>query len=117
MKRVLIDEGVPHGIRTWLKDAEVFSVQWLGWSGIKNGELIQRINDNSFAVVITNDQQWRHQQNMKVWTFGVIVLSTNLWPLIRQADVKDNLAAQLNLAVLTVTEGEIIQFKIGGASA
>jgi hypothetical protein len=33
-RKVLIDEGVPHPMRDWIEDADVFSVQWLGWAGI-----------------------------------------------------------------------------------
>lgn len=39
MKRVLVDEGVPHHVRGWVAGADVFSVQWLGWTGIKTVNL------------------------------------------------------------------------------
>lgn len=115
MKRVLIDEGVPHGIRDVLVDAEVFSVQWLGWGGVKNGELIRRVNDRAFEVIITNDQNWRFQQNQADWDFSVIELSSNSWPVILGAIETGNLSARLNDAVRRVAKGEIIHFDVGGS--
>ena len=114
MRKILIDEGVPHGIRGWIRDAEVFSVQWMGWEGIKNGDLIRRVKDNQFDVVICNDKQWQYQQNTDQWTFGLIVLSTSRWRLIKVASEKGDLITRLNNAVHSVAKGVIIQLSVGG---
>ena len=112
MKRVLIDEGVPHPVRGWIENADVFSVQWLGWAGIKNGELIQRVNEEGFDVVVTSDQQWSYQQNRSQWRFGVVELSTNYLPVILVAAKKGDLKARLNHAVFLALPGEIIALEI-----
>ena len=114
MRKVLIDEGVPHGIRGWIHDADIFSVQWMGWEGIKNGELIKRLNDNQFDVVICNDKQWQYQQNTDRWKFGLIVLSTSRWRLIKAAAEGGNLIVRLNTVVQSIAKGAIIQFEVGG---
>ena len=112
MRQVLIDEGVPHPLRDWIAGAEVFSVQWMGWAGIKNCELIKRINDHLFDVVITSDQQWSYQQNRNKWRFGVIELSTHSLPVLMQAAKNDNFIARLNDAVRSVAVGAIIELVV-----
>ena len=39
--RVLLDENIPHGIRGLLPEHEVFTVAYLNWTGMKNGELLK----------------------------------------------------------------------------
>jgi hypothetical protein len=114
MKKILIDEGVPHGIRDVLTEDDVFSVQWLGWSGIKNGDLIKRVNDGAFDVIITNDQQWPYQQQSDGWEFGVIILSTNSWLVIRSAILTGDFSMRLSAAVKQIQAGEVIHFDVGG---
>jgi hypothetical protein len=40
--RVLLDENVPVDLAAELPGHEVFTVTRLGWSGLKNGELLTR---------------------------------------------------------------------------
>jgi len=45
----------------------------LGWSGIKNGELLDRAA-NQFDALITVDKNLEHQQNLETLPLAVIVL-------------------------------------------
>lgn len=52
-------------------------VQQLGWSGIKNGRLLQLAEENDFSVLITADQRLKYQQNLKGQKLAIIVLPYN----------------------------------------
>jgi len=41
MKKLLLDECIPHGIRKSLLEFDVYTVNFMGWSGVKNGKLLQ----------------------------------------------------------------------------
>ena len=46
----------------------------MGWSGLKNGELIQRIEEAGFDFFITIDASIQYQQRLADKPFGVIIL-------------------------------------------
>ncbi len=46
--KVLFDNGVPWAIRKSLPDHEITSAWRLGWHELKNGELIQRAQEEGF---------------------------------------------------------------------
>jgi len=38
--KVLLDENVPHDLRPFLDRYETFTAAWMGWAGLKNGQLL-----------------------------------------------------------------------------
>lgn len=48
----------------------------MGWAGIKNGELLRRAEEQ-FDVLVTADQQLRHQQNLSGRKLAFVVIPTN----------------------------------------
>ena len=54
MKKVLLDENLPQLLRHHLTNFDVVTVQYQGWAGIQNGELISLI-DGKFDVLLTAD--------------------------------------------------------------
>jgi hypothetical protein len=54
--RVLLDENLDHALRTLLGKHEVLTVTYLGWTGLKNGELLKAAADDGIEVFITGDQ-------------------------------------------------------------
>jgi hypothetical protein len=52
------------------------SVQAQGWSGIRNGDLLQRAGAG-FDLFITSDQNIRYQQNLAGRRIAILELSTN----------------------------------------
>jgi hypothetical protein len=50
--RILLDENVHHGFRKIFADYEVKTVQFMGWSGVKNGKLLQLASEQ-FDILIT----------------------------------------------------------------
>lgn len=72
--RILLDECVPKPLKRELTDYEVRTVVEMGWSGKKNGELLQLMVQESFAVLLTTDQNLRYQQNLPQSGIAVVVL-------------------------------------------
>jgi hypothetical protein len=60
------------------------TVQAKGWSGIRNGDLLQRA-EAEFDLFITSDQNIRYQQNLAGRSIAILELSTNDIGRIRAA--------------------------------
>ncbi|MGI4793809.1 MAG: hypothetical protein ACRYG8_06940 [Janthinobacterium lividum] len=80
--RVILDHSVPNKLRSFLPEHSVETAYERGWAALKNGELLKAIAGEGFQVFVTADQNLRHQQNLSSIPFGIIVLGTNIWPLI-----------------------------------
>lgn len=74
--RILLDECVPWPMHNLLSDHTCSSVQAKGWSGITNGDLLQRA-EGEFDLFITSDQNIRYQQNLTGRRIAILELSTN----------------------------------------
>ena len=74
--KVLLDECVPWPLHRLLSDYECSSAQQCGWSGLKNGELLEKAAHH-FDAFITADQNIRYQQNLTGRTMPIIEVSTN----------------------------------------
>ncbi len=71
--RVLLDENLPIGLAAELSDHFVETVTGLGWSGVKNGELLRRAADR-FDALVTMDSNLKFQQALSGRPFGVVVV-------------------------------------------
>ena len=74
--KILLDESVPHVVQARLSHLEIRTVQDMGWTGTKNGELLRRA-EIEFDVFVTADQRLRYQQNLSGRKLAIIVLPTN----------------------------------------
>ena len=54
-----------------------------GWASTKNGKLLA-LAGQEFDVFLTADQNVRYQQNLKGRQIAILVLSTNLWPVLKR---------------------------------
>ena len=71
--RILRDESLPIELRDELPEHAVRSVREMGWSGLKNGELLGRAA-GQFDVFVTADQNLQYQQNLQILPIAVAVL-------------------------------------------
>jgi predicted nuclease of predicted toxin-antitoxin system len=71
--RILLDENFPADFAKLLVGYEVSTIHSLGWSGIKNGELLRRAH-SVCDVFVTLDRNLEFQQNIKALPFGVVVV-------------------------------------------
>ena len=53
---------------------EVFTVAYLGWSALENGELLSRAASNGFDVVLSQDQGIEYEQNLTKLPLAVLLL-------------------------------------------
>ena len=73
MVKVLLDENLPRKLK-WMIEADAMTVPERGWSGIKNGKLLQ-LASSELDVLLTMDRGIRHQQNLQGVDLCLIILS------------------------------------------
>ena len=61
--KVLLDENIDWRLSRELPDHQVDSVPLIGWSGLKNGDLLAKA-EKQYDALITMDSNMRHQQNL-----------------------------------------------------
>lgn len=105
--KVLLDENLPHRLRHRLGSHEAFTVSYMGWAGLKNGELLQSAEEAGFEVFITGDQTLSYEQNLAGRRIAVLVLST-----IDRDILKSN-ALLIVAALDDVRPGSILQVDCG----
>ena len=81
--KVLLDENLPHRLRSRLAQHEVFTVGYLGWNGLKNGALLAAAEADGFEVFVTGDRNLSYQQNLGSRRIGIVTLSAINWPIVR----------------------------------
>jgi hypothetical protein len=100
--KILLDEMLPPQTRDILKEHQVSSVQDMGWSGLKNGELLKNAGAN-FDVFLTADKNIRYQQNLKRFDVSVVVLPSN------RVEILLALSGSLRAALQGITRGTLVQ--------
>jgi hypothetical protein len=95
--RILFDKNVPVGVRRFLLKHEVHTVVDLKWHPqLENGELLTAAEDADFDVMITADQNIRYQQNLTARRLSLVVLGSNIWPIVQKH--RDTIAAKVDAA-------------------
>jgi hypothetical protein len=72
--RIVLDECVPRRLKVEFPGHVVRTVVELGWSGKRNGELIELIAVAGFNVLVTVDRNIPFQQNVARSGIAVIVM-------------------------------------------
>jgi hypothetical protein len=73
--KLLLDEHLPHGLRGEISGHDVFTVAFMGWSGVENGELLLKAAAEKFDAVITNDRGIEYEQNLATLPVAVVFLN------------------------------------------
>lgn len=82
--RILVDENLPvRFFSELLGKFDTRTVRDLGWSGIKNGELLKRV-EGEFDVFVTADKNIRYQQHLSDRSFAIVEIFTNRLPNLRE---------------------------------
>jgi len=92
--RILLDENFPADFAKLFEGHDISTVHSLGWSGVKNGELL-RLAYGVCDVFVTLDRNLEFQQNVKVLPFGVVVVSS---VSNRMADLRPHIASIIQAA-------------------
>jgi len=72
--RILIDECLNWRLGRALTGHYAVSVQRMGSSGVKNGELLELAEKNRFDAFLTGDRNLVFQQETTQWRISVVVL-------------------------------------------
>jgi predicted nuclease of predicted toxin-antitoxin system len=72
--KLLLDENLPHKLRLHLPGHEVFTSAYMGWAGIRNGDLLSRAATAGFDVMLTLDTGIEYQQNLINLPCSVIII-------------------------------------------
>jgi len=105
--KVLLDENLPHKLRAHLAHHETATVAYLGWGGLKNGELLTAAEDVGFEVFVTGDRALAYQQNLGARKIAIVSLSANNWPIIK------NHVALIASAIDTARPGSFVRVDCG----
>jgi hypothetical protein len=81
--KVLLDEDLPHKLRTAILNHDVSTVAYPGWDGLQNGELLKATDDAGFDVFLTADKKMSKQQNLEKRNLAIVVLSTVEWVIMK----------------------------------
>ena len=103
MRQVLFDEDVPRPLRRDLPGFEIRTAVEMGWSGVKNGELLRRAQE-VFDVFLTADRNLAFQQNISRLRLGVVVLAIGSTKL---DDLRPR-APEIAAALDAVKPGEVL---------
>ena len=80
----MFDKNVPLGARRFLSQHEVLTFVEAGWPiQLENGDLLNEAEAAGFDVMVTSDQIISYQQNLKGRKLALVVLGSNIWPIVR----------------------------------
>lgn len=81
--RILFDKNVPIGVRRFLPDHQVQTFMQTGWPvQLENGQLLAAGEHAGFDVMVTSDQNIRYQQNLTGRKLALVVLGSNIRPIV-----------------------------------
>jgi hypothetical protein len=102
--KVLLDHCVPKRLKSFFQIHEVETAREVGWDGLKNGKLLAQAATR-FEVMLTVDQNIKHQQNLGKLPVAVIVMiarDNRLPTLIPYVP-------EVEKALLTIKAGELVE--------
>src|SRR4051812_29897733 len=79
--RILFDQGTPLPLRRFLVGHQIKTTFRIGWSKLKNGDLISAA-EAEFDLIITTDKNWKYQQRIAGRRIAIVVLPSANWPVL-----------------------------------
>ncbi len=73
--KILLDENIDVSFRHLLNWHDVFTVDFMGWKGIKNGDLLRAAIQNNFDAVLTMDKTIPTEQYLQQFDIILAILS------------------------------------------
>ncbi len=93
--RILFDKNVPVGVRRFLSGHDVRTFVEMH-PQLENGELLKAAEDAQCDIMITSDQNIVHQQNLAGRKLALVVLGSNIWPVV--SDHRSAIVAKVGAA-------------------
>jgi hypothetical protein len=98
---ILLDECTPRVVKKRLPELNIQTVQEMGWSGLKNGDLLA-VAEGQFDVFVTTDKNLRYQQNLQGRKLAVLLLPSNQVPIV------ERLINDIEAKLMTIQAGDFI---------
>lgn len=105
--KILFDQGVPVPLRRHLPAHQVDTAYERGWSELRNGALLDRAEAEGYELMVTTDQNLRHQQDLDGRKLAIVVLLAASWPHLRQY------ADEVCAAIEQVEAGAYVEVEAG----
>lgn len=102
--KVLLDECLPLDFRYDVRGHDTHTVQWAGFKGKKNGELLQAAERAGYEVLLTVDQGIPYQASSASRTLAVIVIRSRTNQL---EDLRPLVGSVLD-ALASISPGQIV---------
>jgi predicted nuclease of predicted toxin-antitoxin system len=104
-RRILLDENLPVRLRHWMPGIQATTVEFMGWKGMRNGQLVHLARAEQFAALVTADR--------------ALALAPRSWAPLACVHVTSNNAARLQTAASrvedackTVLPGQVITVSV-----
>jgi predicted nuclease of predicted toxin-antitoxin system len=72
--RILIDECLDQRLRKYFPQHDCQTVRYAGFSGLKNGQLLDAAEADRFEVLVTADQGFEYEQNLTGRQIAIVIL-------------------------------------------
>jgi hypothetical protein len=92
--KLLLDENLPHALRDEIPGHAVFTLSYMGWSAMRNGQLLESASAAGLEAMLTMDASIPHQHDITRLPVAVIVLSAASNDI---ADIRPLIPAVLNV--------------------
>ncbi len=74
--KILLDECVTKHLKKHFFGHQVSTVLEMGWSGVKNGKLMNLCVENQFDILLTIDKNLQHQQNLDKYPVTIVIFNS-----------------------------------------
>jgi len=72
--KLLLDENLPHQLRHEIPGHDCFTVAYMGWAGIENGELLTRASAANFDALLSKDANLQYEHNLVNLPLAVVII-------------------------------------------
>ena len=96
--KILLDENIPERFRHELNAFDTYTVRYMGWKGLQNGQLLQRMIESDINVLITFDQKLPYENWITSLPIAVIVVKTQNNKLRELLAKKEQIITSLTIA-------------------
>ena len=104
--KILFDANTPAPLARFLRGHEVVRADELGWQGLENGALLDAAEQAGFELLLTCDQNLRHQQNLRNRKLALLILSSNHWPTLQP------IASRIATTIDFLQTGQIVMLDV-----
>ena len=102
--RIVLDECVNPRVRRLLEaDHAVFNARELGWGGLRNRTLVERLQGHC-EVFLTIDRGFEHEHNLSSLNFGIVIVRLARNRIAYYEAIRE----RIKQAVSSVRPGEVV---------